>query len=170
MTRDKKGDKFHVQEYANVKGAHGLDTYELCAALSVIKDARMESEHIVAHVLGPSNHFRVLFRPRTTVSALVPPEYSMSRGGKTESTWHVFNDFTVLPISQYEAVHVNVAWKTPLLLFYRRVQSQLPVPSVTQPISDAVFFVENPLAEYVTLCSDSVIFITDSRKGRRRTW
>lgn len=46
------GEKYHVQEYANVRGAHGEDTYELCAALSVIKDARVESEHIVAHVLG----------------------------------------------------------------------------------------------------------------------
>jgi hypothetical protein len=44
-----------------------------------------------------------------------------------ESGWYLFNDYQVLPISQYEAVHIDHKWKVCLPL-------PLPLPLVLPPI------------------------------------
>src|SRR5690606_13011267 len=92
MAYDKK-DKLQVHEHKgdSTNGFH----YTLSSVISIILDSRTSTRHLVAQVL-------------------VPTEYTSRRGGPhKEPSWLLLNDFTVLPISQFEAVHV-ANWKLPV--------------------------------------------------------
>lgn len=36
--------------------------------------------------------------------------------------WVVFNEFVVTRVSDDEALHLDIAWKTPCLLYYERIR------------------------------------------------
>jgi len=122
-----KGSLVRVHEYASARSVAGQDdVYQLRAVLSAVKDG--EREHLVAHVLVAPDYV-----------ALHTQGQGQGQSSR-EPQWIVFNDFTVVPVSQYEAVHIDAAWKTPVLLVYSRYEPQASTLAmrVPDPIGDEV--------------------------------
>eukprot|EP00040_Diaphanoeca_grandis_P023802 m.130004 g.130004 ORF g.130004 m.130004 type:complete len:1203 (-) comp29449_c0_seq2:380-3988(-) len=77
--------------------------YELTASVCHIRDPRT-SGNFVAHIK-------------------VGEIYNKLKEGITTTTWCLFNDFAVSPSSPDDAVHYDMEWKVPIILYYVRVNT-----------------------------------------------
>jgi PAB-dependent poly(A)-specific ribonuclease subunit 2 len=113
------------------------EVYELHAVVSSITDASAPKGHVV-------------FQGRVDSSRL-----SRSDGGEvghhSNSSWFLFNDFHVLPISKYEAAHINSDWKIPSVLVYLRRDAleKVKVPEFVAPVTEEVLFANSSKTNHV---------------------
>lgn len=124
--RDAKSGKWAVQEFSDTTiQSDPSNIYDLIGIVASIFDS---SE--------PTGH---------TVSLLrISPWCLRSAGDENGlgNSWYLFNDFHILPISKYEAIHVDADWKVPCVLLYARrdVDEKAPIPKLVNPITESVIF------------------------------
>eukprot|EP01125_Pyxidicula_operculata_P005904 TRINITY_DN2064_c0_g1_i1.p1 TRINITY_DN2064_c0_g1~~TRINITY_DN2064_c0_g1_i1.p1 ORF type:complete len:1119 (+),score=226.90 TRINITY_DN2064_c0_g1_i1:55-3411(+) len=145
VNRDKKTDRLIVQEYTHKKTrvSEGENVYVLTAVVSCITDKHnkyTDGENLVAQILVKPEYIQSRSKGTTTTQSRVT----------SEDSWYLFNDFNIMAISKYEAVHINSEWKVPCILHYTLMNQEKDVPDLTilstpSPIKDDVFFAENPL-------------------------
>ncbi|GIY76008.1 PAN2-PAN3 deadenylation complex catalytic subunit PAN2 [Caerostris extrusa] len=96
--------------------------YELFAVVSVITDLQENGkDNIVSCIrVGPIGHMR-------------------HKGGAAYQ-WYLFNDFTIIPITNQEAYYLNHEWKLPCVLYYtRKDMNSRHNLEVLNPVGQQVF-------------------------------
>lgn len=116
-------DGVSKQEQDNNTEEEGYELYQLMAVVSVVQDPTEPGvkDNIISCVkVSPTHHVR--------------------HQGSACSQWYLFNDFTILPITQQEAVFLNLDWKLPCVLLYSQTnfESRHSV-EVQSPIAVDVF-------------------------------
>ncbi|KAJ4293921.1 poly(A)-specific ribonuclease [Collariella sp. IMI 366227] len=84
--------KLHLQ-----RGIHNITVYSLIGMVLHIESSAPQKTHLVGMV-------------NVAHSQSTAPE---------ESNWHLFNDFSVRPVSTAEALTFNATWKTPAVLLFQ---------------------------------------------------
>lgn len=104
-------------------------TYRLISVVCHVKDTKQ----------GRSNN--------NLVACLrVGPGYHLRSMGSAGNQWYIFNDFTVTPVSQEEAVRFNFDWKIPCSLFYARMDlEEKHLVEAVNPITADVFLEDKTL-------------------------
>ena len=88
--------------------------YELVGLVAEISGTETQSSHLVSFIDGMYPRAPcALYLLRLHIVAGSHPE------PRTESQWHLFNDFVVAPVDQREALDFAPHWKTPVVLIYQ---------------------------------------------------
>lgn len=76
--------------------------------------------------------------------------------------WYIFNDFHIIPCKESEVL--DFTYKSPCVLYYTRVDidSRVPILPVLNPITENVFFVENPIR---TRSTPTLSFVPPTRNN-----
>eukprot|EP01127_Copromyxa_protea_P022427 TRINITY_DN802_c0_g2_i5.p1 TRINITY_DN802_c0_g2~~TRINITY_DN802_c0_g2_i5.p1 ORF type:complete len:1089 (-),score=127.13 TRINITY_DN802_c0_g2_i5:162-3428(-) len=136
LSHDSKTEKMQVKEFSSNKSVTSTSegtVYVLTSVISCVTDwASVPNRHLVSQIrVKPSGH-------------------PMTKDDKSQDPgWYLFNDYQVLPISQFEAVHVDHKWKVPCILYYTQLNSTSlkPIPPITNPVGDFSLFHERPLSK-----------------------
>jgi PAB-dependent poly(A)-specific ribonuclease subunit 2 len=124
--RDSKTNKWSVQEFSDTTlQSDPNNIYDLVGIVAAISDTSEPRGHAVS-----------LVRVSTWCHQKAGDE------GGIGNSWYLFNDFHILPISKYEAVHVDADWKVPCVLVYarRQIDERVPIPAYVNPITEDVMF------------------------------
>ncbi|XP_023932627.1 PAN2-PAN3 deadenylation complex catalytic subunit PAN2-like [Lingula anatina] len=104
----------------------GYTYYDLLATVAHVKDAKTGG-NLVSHVkVGETYHQR--------------------KEGVTCTQWYLFNDFSITPIEEQEAVQFNLEWKFPCLIYFiRKDLNQHYDIQIKNPVSSDVLFADASL-------------------------
>lgn len=103
--------KLHLQ-----RGIHNITVYSLIGAVVNIESSAPQKAHLVSMINGRFCMYRPISSAGNTDGLLVAHADPMP---STESKWHLFNDFSVRPVSSAEALTFNAAWKMPAVLLFQ---------------------------------------------------
>lgn len=91
------------------------DDYELIAVVNVINDPKEYRDNIISCI-------------------------KVNNDLKSVNQWYLFNDFSITPITEQEALFINLEWKLPCVLYYSCCNvNKKHSCEVRNPISDQVF-------------------------------
>ncbi|KAK7689093.1 hypothetical protein QCA50_007784 [Cerrena zonata] len=78
--------------------------------------------------------------PTHLVALIKVPEAESTQQGDEDSSWYIFNDFSVQNISEEEALSFPGSWKVPAILYFERIdtQSQLDFRALPKAIDPSI--------------------------------
>lgn len=122
------GDEINVTQLTEENESHEADDltkeYEIYATVAHIKDAKTAGNLVSSVKVGKTYHQR--------------------KEKVTCSQWYLFNDFAITPIELSEALHFDMDWKVPCIIYFahKNLNDYYDL-SVQNPITSKVLFDES---------------------------